>query len=67
MGDFSYENLLQYYYLLKLSDCVLDMRSAHKVCERVVGHEIDALRDLTEDEQRGLYAWFQHLYGELDG
>ncbi len=67
MGDFSYENLLQYYYLLKLSDCVLDMQTAHRVCERVVGHEIDAFRDLTDAEQRDLYMWFQSLYGELDG
>jgi len=67
MGEFSYENLMQYYWLFTLNDSVLEQKKAHEACELAVGGTITAIRFLAEEDQRRLYRWFQVLYGEIDG
>lgn len=65
--EFSYLNLMQYYWLFILNDCVIDMDTAERVIERVLGKNAGCIRELSEADQRKLYVWFQKLYGDIDG
>lgn len=65
--DFSYLNLMQYYWLFILNDGVVELSKAEDLIEHVVGSDAGCIRELSESDQRRLFEWFQKLYGDIDG